>query len=115
MATKGWSKNKFQFLAFRFRSDLVNLIEPNRKPSLSCVEDSVNEDRTKHVLDLVQGWPENEMRECKVIFAPTLMAFSAYSSFNASFFTHIEFVTSFIKVLLFLLPWLTIRKISNGV
>jgi len=31
----------------RFRSDLVDLIEPKRKRSLSCVANLANEDRTK--------------------------------------------------------------------
>ena len=55
------------------------MIEPNRKRSLSCVEDSANEDRTKHVLDLVQGWPENEMRERKDVFFRALTPFPAKS------------------------------------
>ncbi len=42
----------------RFRPDLIDL---NRKRSLSYTEDSVSEDLTKHVLDLAQGSPENEM------------------------------------------------------
>jgi len=54
-------------------SCLVELIELNRKHSLSYVEDSANEDRTKHVLILSKGWPENEMQECKVIFSRTRM------------------------------------------
>ncbi len=36
-----------QFIALRFRSYLVDLIELNRKRSLSYTEDSVSEDRTK--------------------------------------------------------------------
>ena len=40
-------KITLQFMALRFRSDLVELIELNRKHSLSYVEDSANEDRTK--------------------------------------------------------------------
>ncbi len=60
-----------QFIVLRFRSDLVDLIELNHKRSLSYTEDSASEDRTKHVLDLVQGWPENEMREWEVIFSRT--------------------------------------------
>ncbi len=49
-------KITLHFIAIRFRSDLVYLkvlgafcpgIEPNWKPSLSCVEDSANEDQTK--------------------------------------------------------------------
>ena len=65
-------KITLQSIALRFRSDLVDLIELNRKHSLSYTEDTVSEDRTKPVLDLVQGWPENEVRECKVIFSRTL-------------------------------------------
>jgi len=67
-----WEKITLHFIALRFRSDLIDLIEPNRKRILSYVEDSANEDRTKHVLSLSKGWPENEMRECKVIFSRTL-------------------------------------------
>ncbi len=40
-------KITLQFMALRFRSGLVELIELNRKHSLSYVEDSANEDRTK--------------------------------------------------------------------
>jgi len=40
-------KITLQFMALRFRLDLVELIELNRKHSLSYVEDSANEDRTK--------------------------------------------------------------------
>ena len=40
-------KITLQFMALRFRSELVELIELNRKHSLSYVEDSANEDRTK--------------------------------------------------------------------
>ncbi len=40
-------KITLQSVALRFRSDLVDLNEPNRKPSLSCVEDSAIEERTK--------------------------------------------------------------------
>ncbi len=40
-------KITLQFIALSFRSDLVEQIELNRKHSLSCVEDSANEDRTK--------------------------------------------------------------------
>ena len=40
-------KITLQFMALSFRSDLVELIELNRKHSLSYVEDSANEDRTK--------------------------------------------------------------------
>jgi len=40
-------KITLQFIALRFRSDLVELIELNRKHSLGYVEDSANEDRTK--------------------------------------------------------------------
>ncbi len=69
-------------MALSFRSDLVDLIEPNRKPSLSCVEDSASEDRTKHVLDLHQGWPENEMQEIKVVFPRTIRG--VYVKFSES-------------------------------
>ncbi len=40
-------KTTLQSIALRFRSDLVDLIELNRKRSLSYTEDSVSEDRTK--------------------------------------------------------------------
>ena len=40
-------KITLQSIALRFRSDLVDLIELNRKRSLSYTEDSVSEDRTK--------------------------------------------------------------------
>jgi len=53
-----------------FRSDLVDLIELDRKRSLSYVEDSANEDRSKHVLSLSKGCPENGVRKCQVIFDP---------------------------------------------
>ncbi len=36
-------------IALKFGLDLVDLIESNRKLSLSCVEDSANEDRTKMI------------------------------------------------------------------
>jgi len=42
-----WEKITLLFMALSFRSDLVELIELNRKHSLSYVEDSANEDRTK--------------------------------------------------------------------
>ncbi len=42
---RAWEKITLHFIALRFRSDLVDLIEPNRKRSLSYVEDSANEDR----------------------------------------------------------------------
>jgi hypothetical protein len=42
-----WGKINLPFIALRFRSDLVDLIELNRKRSLSYVEDLENEDRTK--------------------------------------------------------------------
>ena len=48
------------FIALRFKSDLADLIEPNRKPSLNCAEDSANENLTKHVLRLSKGWSGNE-------------------------------------------------------
>ncbi len=40
-------KITLQFIALRFRLDLVDLIELDRKRSLSYTEDSVSEDRTK--------------------------------------------------------------------
>ncbi len=40
-------KITLQLMALRFRLDLVELIELNRKRSLSYVEDSANEDRTR--------------------------------------------------------------------
>ena len=38
-----------QFIALRFRTDLANLIELDRKRSSSYTEDSVSEDWTKMV------------------------------------------------------------------
>ncbi len=40
-------KITLQSIVLRFGSGLVDLIELNRKRSLSCVEDSANEDQTK--------------------------------------------------------------------
>ena len=51
---------------------MVDLIELDRKRSLSYVEDSANEDRIKHVLSLSKGWLENGMRKCQVIFDQSL-------------------------------------------
>ena len=46
--SKGFLKKiNLHFIALRFRPDLVYLIESNRKCSLSCVEDSANENRMK--------------------------------------------------------------------
>ena len=61
--------------ALRFRPDLADLIGRNSKRSLSYTEDSVRENRTKHVLNLPQGCPKNEFRECKVIFSLTQSLF----------------------------------------
>ncbi len=40
-------KNSFIFIALRFMTDLVDLIESNRKHGLGRVEDLAKEDRTK--------------------------------------------------------------------
>jgi hypothetical protein len=52
-----------RFIPLRLRPDLVDLIVWNSKRGLSDTDYSAREGRTKHVLDLVQGWPKNEMRE----------------------------------------------------
>ncbi|KAA3599184.1 MAG: hypothetical protein D8M57_07940 [Candidatus Scalindua sp. AMX11] len=57
-------KITLQSIALRFRSDLVDLIELNRKRSLSYV-------RIRR-MKIGQKWPENEMQEYKVIFSRIL-------------------------------------------
>ncbi len=46
---QGLEENNFIFIAFRFRTDLIELIESNRKHGLSRFEDLAKKDRTKVV------------------------------------------------------------------
>ena len=81
---KGRVRNNLAFFALRFRPGLVNLIEQNRSNS-SAISRILR-------LRIDQRWPEDEMRKCQVISAPSLKPFHNVATYKIKiiFFNAIE-------------------------